>query len=167
MKLALDLARELGLTDPADLEAIRFGALLHDIGKIGIPEHILNKPGRLTQQEYEIMKMHPIYGEKIVRKISGWDLVADIIRHHHENFDGSGYPDGLKGEQISLRAQVVGIVDVFSALIEDRPYRRALSVEEALKLMESEMVGTKFDPRLYEAFLRVLQRHILRPSTRL
>lgn len=166
VKLALDLANELGLTDPADLEAIRFGSLLHDIGKIGIPEHILNKPGRLTQQEYEIMKMHPIYGEKIVRKISGWDLVADIIRHHHENFDGSGYPDGLKGEQISLRAQIVDLVDVFSALIEDRPYRRALSVEEALKLMEREMVGTKFDPRLYKAFLRVLQRHILRSSTK-
>ncbi|MEN3008193.1 HD-GYP domain-containing protein [Pseudothermotoga sp.] len=164
--LALDLAKELGLTDPADLEAIRFGALLHDIGKIGIPEHILNKPGRLTQDEYEIMKMHPIYGEKIVRKISGWDLVADIIRHHHENFDGSGYPDGLKGTQISLRTQIVGLVDVFSALIEDRPYRRALSVEEALRLMENEMVGTKFDPKLYEAFLRVLQRYIRRSSTR-
>jgi putative nucleotidyltransferase with HDIG domain len=158
--LALELAKEVGLTDPADLEAIKFGALLHDIGKIGIPEHILNKPGRLTQQEYEIMKMHPIYGEKIIKKISGWDLVVDIVRHHHENYDGSGYPDGLKGDQISLRAQIVSLVDVFCALIEERPYRRALSVEEAVRLIEKEMVGTKFDPRLYRAFVRVLERYL-------
>lgn len=158
--LALELAKEVGLTDPADLEAIKFGALLHDIGKIGIPEHILNKPGRLTSQEYEIMKMHPIYGEKIVRRVSGWDLVADIVRHHHENFDGSGYPDGLKGDQISIRAQIVGLVDVFSALIEDRPYRPAMSVEQAVRLMEKEMVGTKFDPRLFRAFLNVLERYL-------
>jgi len=158
--LALELAKEVGLTDPADLEAIKFGALLHDIGKIGIPEHILNKPGRLTQEEYEIMKMHPIYGEKIIKKISGWDLVADIIRHHHENYDGSGYPDGLKGDQITLRAQIVSLVDVFCALIEERPYRRAMSLEEALRLIEKEMVGTKFDPRLYRAFVKVLERYL-------
>ena len=158
--LALELAKEAGLRDPADLEAIKFGALLHDIGKIGIPEHILNKPGRLTQEEYEIMKMHPIYGEKIIKKISGWDLVADIIRHHHENYDGSGYPDGLKGDQITLRAQIVSLVDVFCALIEERPYRRAMSLEEALRLIEKEMVGTKFDPRLYRAFVKVLERYL-------
>lgn len=158
--LALELAKEVGLTDPADLEAIKFGALLHDIGKIGIPEHILNKPGRLTQEEFEIMKMHPIYGEKIIKKISGWDLVADIIRHHHENYDGSGYPDGLKGDQITLRAQIVSLVDVFCALIEERPYRRAMSLEEALRLIEKEMVGTKFDPRLYRAFVKVLERYL-------
>ncbi|WP_448516871.1 HD-GYP domain-containing protein [Pseudothermotoga sp.] len=158
--LALELAKEVGLTDPADLEAIKFGALLHDIGKIGIPEHILNKPGRLTQQEYGIMKMHPIYGEKIIKKISGWDLVVDIVRHHHENYDGSGYPDGLKGGQISLRSQIVSLVDVFCALIEERPYRRALSVEEAVRLIEREMVGTKFDPRLYRAFVKVLERYL-------
>lgn len=154
--LALELAKEIGLKDPADLEAIKFGALLHDIGKIGIPEYILNKPGRLTKQEYEVMKLHPIYGEKIIRKISGWDLVADIVRHHHENYDGTGYPDGLKGNQISLRAQIVSIVDVFCALIEERPYRPPMSLEEALKLMQTEMVGTKFDPELFEAFKRVL-----------
>lgn len=156
--LALELAKEIGLKDPADLEAIKFGALLHDIGKIGIPEYILNKPGRLTKQEYEVMKLHPIYGEKIIRKISGWDLVADIVRHHHENYDGTGYPDGLKGNQISLRAQIVSIVDVFCALIEERPYRPAMSLEEALKLMQTEMVGTKFDPELFEAFKRVLEK---------
>lgn len=158
VSLALELAKELNITDPADLEAVRFGALLHDVGKIGIPEHILNKPGRLTFEEFEIMKKHPIYGEKIIKNISGWDLVADVVRHHHENIDGSGYPDGLKDGEISIRAQIVSIVDVFAALIEERPYRPAMSVEEALRIMSQEMVGVKFDPKLYEAFLRVLKR---------
>ncbi|MEJ5229533.1 MAG: HD-GYP domain-containing protein [Pseudothermotoga sp.] len=160
VSLALDLAKELGMTDPADLEAIKFGALLHDIGKIGIPEHILNKPGRLTFEEFEIMKKHPLYGEKIIRNISGWDLVADIVRHHHENMDGSGYPDGLTGDQISMRAQVVAIVDVFTALIEERPYRPAMSIDEALRIIQNEMVGTKFSPQLYDAFLRVLRKRL-------
>ena len=160
VNLALDLAKELGITDPADLEAIKFGALLHDVGKIGIPEHILNKPGRLTFEEFEIMKKHPLYGEKIIKNISGWDLVADIVRHHHENIDGSGYPDGLAGDQISIRAQIVSIVDVFTALIEERPYRPALSLDEALKIIENEMVGVKFHPDLYKAFLNVVKRRL-------
>ncbi len=160
VSLALDLAKELGITDPADLEAIKFGALLHDVGKIGIPEHILNKPGRLTFDEFEIMKKHPIYGEKIVKNISGWDLVADIVRHHHENIDGSGYPDGLTGDQISIRAQIVSMVDVFTALIEERPYRPALSLDEALRIIEKEMLGTKFHPDLYKAFLNVVKRRL-------
>lgn len=160
VNLALDLAKELGIVDPADLEAIKFGALLHDVGKIGIPEHILNKPGRLTFEEFEIMKKHPIYGEKIIKNISGWDLVADIVRHHHENIDGSGYPDGLSGDQISIRAQIISIVDVFTALIEERPYRPALSLDEALKIIEKEMVGVKFHPDLYKAFLNVIKRRL-------
>jgi len=160
VNLALDLAKELGVSDPADLEAIKFGALLHDVGKIGIPEHILNKPGRLTFEEFEIMKKHPIFGEKIIKNISGWDLVADIVRHHHENIDGSGYPDGLAGDQISVRAQIVSIVDVFTALIEERPYRPPLSVDEALKIIETEMVGVKFHPDLYKAFLNVVKRRL-------
>ncbi len=158
--LALELARELGITNPADLEAIRFGALLHDVGKIGIPERILNKSGRLTPEEFEVMKMHPVYGERIIKNISGWDLVADVVRHHHENIDGTGYPDRLVGDQISLRAQIVAMVDVFTALIEERPYRRALSIDEALKIIESEMVDKKFHPRVYEAFKRVLERFL-------
>ncbi len=160
VSLALDLAKELGITDPADLEAIKFGALLHDVGKIGIPEHILNKPGRLTFDEFEIMKKHPIYGEKIVKNISGWDLVADIVRHHHENIDGSGYPDGLVGNQISVRAQIVSLVDVFTALIEERPYRPAMSLDEALRVIEREMIGVKFNPNLYKAFLNVIKRRL-------
>ncbi|MFN3282729.1 MAG: HD-GYP domain-containing protein, partial [Pseudothermotoga sp.] len=160
VNLAFDLAKELGITDPADLEAIKFGALLHDVGKIGIPEHILNKPGRLTFDEFEIMKKHPIFGEKIIKNISGWDLVADIVRHHHENIDGSGYPDGLTGDQISVRAQIVSLVDVFTALIEERPYRPAMSLDEALRIIEREMIGVKFHPNLYKAFLNVLKRRL-------
>lgn len=157
MNLSIELAKELDVSDPAELEAIKYGAILHDIGKIGIPEHILNKPGKLDDKEFEIMKKHTIFGEKIIKTIPGWDLVADVIRHHHENWDGSGYPDGLKDGEISLRAQIVAIVDVFVALTEDRPYRKGLSVEKAIEIMK-EMVGSKFSPELFEKFIMVLKK---------
>ncbi|WP_051001567.1 HD-GYP domain-containing protein [Thermosipho africanus] len=157
MNLSIELAKELDVSDPAELEAIKYGAILHDIGKIGIPEHILNKPGKLDDKEFEIMKKHTIFGEKIIKTIPGWDLVADVIRHHHENWDGSGYPDGLKDGEISLRAQIVAIVDVFVALTEDRPYRNGLSVEKAIEIMK-EMVGSKFSPELFEKFVIVLKK---------
>jgi HD-GYP domain-containing protein (c-di-GMP phosphodiesterase class II) len=132
---------------------------LHDIGKIGIPESILNKPSKLTPEEFEIMKKHTIFGEKIIKSVPGFDLVADIIRHHHENYDGSGYPDGLVGEESSLRTQIVSIADVFTALTEDRPYRKALRINEAIELIKS-MVGTKFSKQIFDAFLKALDRYL-------
>ncbi|ABR31471.1 phosphohydrolase [Thermosipho melanesiensis] len=156
MELSLYLAKKFNIKEPAEIEAIKYGAILHDIGKIGIPEHILNKPGKLNDEEFEIMKKHTIYGEKIIKAIPGWSLVADIIRHHHENWDGSGYPDGLKDGEISLRAQIVSIVDVFVALTEDRPYRKGLTIEKTLSIMK-EMVGIKFSEKLFEKFLEVLR----------
>jgi len=159
VELSLEIAKILGINDEDEIETIKYGAILHDIGKIGIPEAILNKPSKLTPEEFEIMKKHTIFGEKIIKSIPGWDLVADIVRHHHENYDGSGYPDGLLGEEISLRTQVVSIADVFTALTEDRPYRKALSVDEALKIIKG-MVGTKFSKRIFEAFLKALDRHL-------
>lgn len=156
MKYSIELAKNFGISDPAELEAIRYGAILHDIGKIGIPEHILNKPGKLNDEEFEIMKKHTIFGERIIKAIPGWDLVADVVRHHHENYDGSGYPDGLKDGEISLRAQIVAIVDVFVALTEDRPYRKGLDVKQALEIMRK-MVGVKFSKEVFEKFLEVLK----------
>lgn len=155
--LALEIAKILGVNDKDEIEAIMYGAILHDIGKIGIPESILNKPSKLTPEEFEIMKKHTILGEKIIQSIPGWDLVADIIRHHHENYDGSGYPDGLSGDEISLRAQIVSIADVFTALTENRPYRKALSIDEAIEVIRG-MVGTKFSEEIFNAFLKALDR---------
>lgn len=156
-EIALKIAEELGVKDSEELEAIKYGAILHDIGKIGIPESILNKPGKLTPEEFELMKKHTIFGEKIISTIPGWNLVADIIRHHHENWDGSGYPDGLKNGEISLRAQIVSISDVFIALIEDRPYRKAMTIDEALDVIKS-MVNKKFSEKIYNAFLRAFHK---------
>lgn len=159
VELSLEIARVLGINDEDELETIRYGAILHDIGKIGIPESILNKPSKLTPEEFEIMKKHTIFGEKIIKSVPGFDLVADIIRHHHENYDGSGYPDGLVGEESSLRTQIVSIADVFTALTEDRPYRKALRINEAIELIKS-MVGTKFSKQIFDAFLKALDRYL-------
>jgi len=151
MQLSLGLATKLKIVDPEELNAIKYGAILHDVGKIGIPDQILLKPGKLSIEEFEIMKGHTILGERVVSQIPGWELVADFVRHHHENVDGSGYPDGLSKESLSLRAQIVALVDVYIALTEHRPYRNALTSAEALKLMET-MVGTKFDKELFDKF---------------
>ncbi|QAV32556.1 HDIG domain-containing protein [Fervidobacterium changbaicum] len=159
MQLSLALATKLGITDPEELNAIKYGAILHDIGKIGIPDQILLKQGKLTAEEFEVMKSHTILGERVVSQIPGWELVADIVRHHHENIDGSGYPDGLSKGTLSLRAQIVSIVDVFTALTEDRPYRNALTPKEALELMES-MVGKKFDTELFGKFKEVIAEQL-------
>lgn len=163
MQLALALATKLNITDPEELNAIKYGAILHDVGKIGIPDQILLKPGKLSAEEFEIMKTHTILGERVVLQIPGWELVADVVRHHHENIDGSGYPDGLSKGTLSLRAQIVALVDVFTALTEDRPYRNALSPLEALELMKS-MVGTKFDEELFEKFKEVVLNHLEFPG---
>ncbi|MGC9795966.1 HD domain-containing protein [Fervidobacterium riparium] len=158
MQLSLSVASRLGIVDPEELNAIKYGAILHDVGKIGIPDRILLKPGKLSLEEFEVMKEHTILGERVVLQIPGWELVADIVRHHHENVDGSGYPDGLSKNTLSLRAQIVALVDVYIALTEDRPYRKALTPSEALELMQT-MVGTKFDPELFNVFRETVLEH--------
>jgi len=120
----LALARELGVTDEDTLCGLEAAALLHDTGKIAVPEHILNKPGRLTASEFETMKRHAPIGAQILASIEFPYPVAPIVRHHHENWDGTGYPDGLKGEEIPLGARILSVVDCFDALTSDRPYRR-------------------------------------------
>jgi putative nucleotidyltransferase with HDIG domain len=149
--LALRLAGAMGI-DGDDLDHFRRGALLHDIGKMAIPDHILLKAGSLTDEEWETMHQHPIYAVEMLHDIPFLHPALDIPRCHHEKWDGSGYPYGLKGEEIPLAARIFAVVDVWDALRSDRPYRPAIPVEEAWKIIQQES-GTHFDPRIVEAFL--------------
>ena len=153
----LGLARELGVSDPDTLKGLEAAALLHDTGKIAIPEHILNKPGRLTPSEFEKMKRHAPIGAQILSSIDFPYPVVPVVRHHHENWDGSGYPDGLKGEDIPLGARILSVVDCFDALTSDRPYRRRMSEEQALKII-IERRGTMYDPLVVDTFAKAHAR---------
>jgi putative nucleotidyltransferase with HDIG domain len=146
-KNAMRLARELKITDDLQLRAIEAAALLHDIGKLAIPEHILNKPDKLTPTEFGVMKLHAKIGAEILEPIGFPFPVVPIVRHHHENWDGSGYPDGLRGEQIPIGARILSVVDCFDALTSDRPYRRAFSPEKAFAII-GERSGVMYDPRI-------------------
>ena len=134
---AVALGRQLALPE-ADLDALRSGGILHDIGKVAIPDVVLLKRGPLTRDEFEIMKQHTVIGERLCGKVGSLNRVRPIVRHHHERLDGTGYPDGLRNEAIPLLAQIVGVVDVFDALTTDRPYRRAVTHEEACAELEEE-----------------------------
>jgi putative nucleotidyltransferase with HDIG domain len=145
------LARALGVTDETELKALEAAALLHDLGKLAVPEHILNKPGPLTPAEYEQMKSHATVGASILSTIDFPYPVTPLVRHHHENWDGSGYPDGLRGEAIPLGARVLSVVDCFDALTSDRPYRPRLSTEQAVVILH-ERRGRMYDPRVVDMF---------------
>src|SRR5579863_7289080 len=148
---ALHVAGELGL-DQESLADIEVAALLHDIGKVGIPDAVLNKPSRLTPEEYELMKKHPEYGWIVLRQVPGFERVSLLILHHHERFDGKGYPGGLKGEEIPIGSRIVAVIDAFDAMVSSRPYRQGLPFAEAEKrLIESS--GTQFDPAVVRHFL--------------
>jgi putative nucleotidyltransferase with HDIG domain len=155
----LALARELGVTDPDLLKGLEAAALLHDTGKIAVPEHILNKPGRLTPAEFEKMKRHAPIGAQILSSIEFPYPVVPVVRHHHENWDGTGYPDGLKGDDIPLGARILSVVDCFDALTSDRPYRRRMSDEQALAIIV-ERRGTMYDPAIVDTFVAAYQ-HIM------
>src|SRR5579862_1108228 len=129
---AVEIGKEMGLSGP-DLEALRAAALLHDIGKLAIPEHIISKPGRLTPEEFEKMKIHPIVGAEILERVSFPYDVVPLVRAHHERWDGSGYPCGLQGEEIPIGARILAAVDCLDALASDRQYRRALPLDEAIE----------------------------------
>jgi putative two-component system response regulator len=136
--------------------ALRRAGVVHDIGKIGVPEHILIKPGALTEGEWEIMKTHPVIGERICSPLKSFRLVLPIIRHHHEKLDGSGYPDGLKGDKIPLTARVLQVTDIYDALTTDRPYRIALCHEEAVRTMRYEARRGWWDSSLIDQFEALL-----------
>jgi diguanylate cyclase (GGDEF)-like protein/putative nucleotidyltransferase with HDIG domain len=149
---ATEIGKELGLSEN-ELEALRAAALLHDIGKLAVPEHIINKPGRLTPEEFEKMKIHPIVGAEILERVAFPYPVSPIVRSHHERWDGSGYPDGLKGEQIPIGGRVLAAVDCLDALATDRQYRNALPLDEAMAKVVA-MGGTSFDPKIVEILKR-------------
>jgi putative two-component system response regulator len=142
------------------LKAIRFGGLLHDIGKISVDDAILRKPGALTSEEYTQIKRHPEYGARIVQPMRFASEVAPIIRHHHERWDGSGYPHGLCGEHIPLGARIVSVVDAYDAMMTDRPYRRSLGLEETLRRLR-EGRGREWDPALLDLFLELVEQNRL------
>ncbi len=143
---------------PADQSyAIRFGGLLHDIGKISVDDAILRKRGPLTPEEYEQIKRHPDYGALIVRPMRFASEVGPIIRHHHERWDGSGYPSGLKGEAIPIGARIVAIVDAYDAMMTDRPYRQALGLEETLRRLRAGC-GHEWDPALLKLFVNMVEQ---------
>jgi len=152
---AVETLRFLGGSEE-DLRNIRFAAMLHDIGKIGIEDEIFQKQGPLTDEEWEIMKTHPVIGAEIVAPIQKLSDVAPIIRAHQEKYDGTGYPSGLKGEEIPLAARVLTTIDAYGAMIEDRIYRPARSKEEAMQELEA-CAGVDFDPHVVEAFIRMLK----------
>jgi diguanylate cyclase (GGDEF)-like protein/putative nucleotidyltransferase with HDIG domain len=154
---ACGLARHFGLSE-LDIEALKAGALLHDVGKIAVPDYILNKPGKLTAAEFEKMKVHTIVGAQILERVDFPYPVVPIVRHHHERWDGRGYPDSLKGEQIPMTARILTVVDCFDAVREDRQYRRGMTREEACRFLESN-AGTQFDPHVVEAFLANLPEY--------
>ena len=144
--LSLLLASSMGLS-ASEQTRIHIGAHLHDIGKIGIPDVILNKKGKLTADEFGIICQHPAIGDNIVGKLKLFHSVADIVRHHHERFDGKGYPDGLQGQEISLGARIVAVADAFDAMTSTRAYRTAFTLSQAIEETKR-CQGTQFDPNI-------------------
>jgi len=153
---AVGMARALGFTDESTLKAIEAAALLHDTGKLAVPEHILNKPGKLTPSEFEKMKLHVDVGADILSLVDFPYPVVPIVRCHHENWDGTGYPRGVKGEAIPIGARILSVVDCFDALTSDRPYRRAMTEQAALGILR-ERSGKMYDPAVVDMFIKVFR----------
>lgn len=154
---SVEIARQMELPDN-DIENIRKAALLHDLGKICVPDNILMKADKLSESEMDIIKKHPVNGAKIIESVEPIKHAREIIRHHHEFFDGSGYPDGLKGGTIPLGARIIAVADAFGAMTTNRPYRNALSINEAIKELRK-FSGTQFDPDIVKIFISILHEH--------
>jgi putative two-component system response regulator len=148
------LGEHLGLPEE-QIIALRRGGVVHDIGKIAVPDAILLKPARLSEDEWKLIREHPVVGERICAPLKSFRTVLPIIRHHHERFDGSGYPDGLRGESIPITARVLQIVDVYDALTTERPYKHAFSITEALQTMKEEVSRGWWDPVIFDQFERL------------
>jgi HD-GYP domain-containing protein (c-di-GMP phosphodiesterase class II) len=166
VKLSIELAIHLDFTQ-REVDQLTLGAEFHDIGKIGIPDHVLHKPAPFDQDEWDCMKLHPIIGERIIRAIGCEQSaeIARIVRHHHEHFDGSGYPDQLLGSEIPVFARIISLADCYDAVSEPRPYHKARQHTDIMNLLESES-GTKHDPDLLHAFSAMIEKSTLRtPDT--
>ncbi|MFA6412074.1 MAG: HD domain-containing phosphohydrolase [Syntrophales bacterium] len=153
-KFAVRLAREMGCTT-GEIESLKIAGSLHDLGKVAIPDNVLLKPDRLTNEEYEIVKQHPDTGERILKPVAIFERERTIIRHHHERWDGRGYPAGLSGEDIPILARILAMTDTFDAITNNRPYRQAQSVEAAVAEIKKNR-GTQFDPLVTDHFLKIL-----------
>lgn len=151
--ISLELSRLMGLSQ-GELRYIQYGTLLHDIGKLGIPDEILQKPGKLTVEEFQIVKKHPIYANDWISNGDEFLAAKVIPLYHHEKWNGTGYPFGLKGANIPLFARIVAVVDVWDAITSDRPYRRAMRKSKAMRLIKSEG-GKQFDPDVVDAFVKL------------
>jgi diguanylate cyclase (GGDEF)-like protein len=154
----VDLATRVGSAlalDPEQIGGLRTAALLHDIGKVGVPDEILHKPGPLTDAEWEIMRQHPVIGERIIRAIPGLGSIARVVRAEHERWDGGGYPDGLAGEEIPIEARIILACDAYHAMTSDRPYRLAMDHSDAFAEL-TDNAGTQFDPQVIEALVGYL-----------
>ncbi len=152
--IAIRTARAMGLPE-AEVRRIRFGALLHDIGKVGVSGEIIRKPTSLDPSEQAKMRQHPVIGAEIMQPVELLSEAAEIVRHHHEHYDGSGYPDGLKGEGIPIGSRIILVADAYHAITSDRPYRRGRSKDEALRILK-ENAGKQFDPKVVETFESVV-----------
>jgi putative two-component system response regulator len=150
------LGEHLGLSED-QLIALRRAGIVHDVGKIAVPDAILLKPGSLTADEWKLIREHPVVGERICAPLKSFRFVLPIIRNHHEKFDGSGYPDGLRGEEIPVTARVLQVVDVYDALTTDRPYKKAFSITDALQTMKEEVAKGWWDPHIFDQFERLVR----------
>ena len=153
-ELAVEIGMEMGLSQ-REIENIEIAARVHDIGKVAVPDRILLKPGPLSDEEWAIMKRHPVISAELIEGLEIYGPVVDAVRHEHERWDGSGYPDGLKGEEIPLLARIIAAADIYNALTTDRPYRKAFSAERTVAILEG-MRGTDLDPQVADALLRVI-----------
>jgi putative nucleotidyltransferase with HDIG domain len=149
------MARVLGMTDPIELKALEAASLLHDVGKLAVPDYVLNKPGALSRAEFDRIKLHAVKGAEILTAVEFPYPVVPTVRHHHEQWNGQGYPDGLSGEAIPLGARILTVVDCFDAVTSDRPYRRKLTDEEGIAILEARR-GTMYDPRIVDAFIELV-----------
>ncbi|MFQ5780644.1 MAG: HD-GYP domain-containing protein, partial [Nitrospiria bacterium] len=155
VEYALAVADRLGLSQE-EKRHLGYGAALHDIGKIGIHESILNKPGKLTEEEYEAMKAHPGIGAEIIKDIEFLSDVVPLIYSHQERYDGTGYPEGLAGEEIPVGARIIAVLDTFDAMTSNRPYRKALPIEAVFSELRR-CRGTQFDPNIVDAFIAIIK----------
>jgi len=155
-RLCVAVAQEIGLDDEL-ITAVHAAAPVHDIGKLAIPDSLLHRPGPLTHEEYEIVQRHAAMGAEILKGIEDGAALASIVRHHHENWDGTGYPDRLRREAIPIGARILAVVDCYDALTSQRPYRQPLTHAEAIAMIVARR-GTMYDPAILDAFVRVVQR---------